>query len=67
VRRLPSLGLLRQRHVEESLHVVRTKRRSISVGVLDLVPPESIAAGGDAGGASKPAAAGGCSSAALAF
>lgn len=66
VRRVPELGLLRQRYSEDRLYVIRMKRRSISVGVLDLVPLE--ASEGQAGGADaqnvadKPAVAKICGS-----
>lgn len=42
VRRLPHLGLLRQRHTEDKLHLIRHKRRSISISVLDLLPLEAV-------------------------
>lgn len=61
VRRVPELGLLRQRYSEDRLYIIRMKRRSISVGVLDLVPPEAAAADGQQTGiqrvVDKPAAA----------
>jgi hypothetical protein len=49
VRRVPELGLLRQRYSEDRLYIIRVKRRSISVGVLDLVPLEAAADGHQAG------------------
>lgn len=67
VRRVPELGLLRQRYSEDRLYVIRMKRRSISVGVLDLVPLEATE-GQQAGGADgqnaaeKPAVAKICGS-----
>ncbi|KAF6264687.1 Elongator complex protein 4 [Scenedesmus sp. NREL 46B-D3] len=42
VRRLPHLGLLRQRHIEDQLYLIRHKRRSISISVLDLLPLEAV-------------------------
>lgn len=65
VRRIPELGLLRQRYSEDRLFLIRMKRRSIAIGPLDLVPLE--AAAGDAAEASaveknKPAAAKLCGS-----
>jgi hypothetical protein len=60
VRRVPELGLLRQRYSEDRLYIIRMKRRSISVGVLDLVPLEAAADGQHAGAekvVDKPAAA----------
>lgn len=42
VRRLPNLGLLRQRYTEERLYLIRHKRRSISISVLDLLPLEAV-------------------------
>lgn len=45
VRRVPELGLLRQRYSEDRLFLIRMKRRSIAIGPLDLVPLE---AAGDA-------------------
>lgn len=53
VRRVPELGLLRQRYSEDRLYVIRMKRRSISVGVLDLVPLEAASEQGGADGSSK--------------
>jgi hypothetical protein len=59
VRRVPELGLLRQQYSEDRLYVIRMKRRSISVGVLDLVPLEAASGGGADGSSNsdKPAAA----------
>lgn len=69
VRRVPDLGLLRQRYAEDRLFVIRMKRRSISVGVLDLIPLEAAASndqqqqqGKPGGAAEKPAAAKICGS-----
>lgn len=66
VRRVPELGLLRQRYSEDRLYVIRMKRRSISVGVLDLVPLEAASeqpSGADGSSKSdKPAAAQICGS-----
>jgi hypothetical protein len=41
VRRVPELGLLRQRYSEDRLFLIRMKRRSIAIGPLDLVPLEA--------------------------
>ncbi len=59
VRRVPELGLLRQRYSEDRLYVIRMKRRSISVGVLDLVPLEAASDQHDGSStkSDKPAAA----------
>lgn len=61
VRKVPELGLLRQRYSEDRLYVIRMKRRSITVGVLDLVPLEAAAdsqsSSDKSSGVSKPAAA----------
>lgn len=65
VRRVPELGLLRQRYSEDRLYIIRMKRRSISVGVLDLVPLEAASDGQQAGAekaVDKPAVAKICGS-----
>lgn len=54
---MPELGLLRQRYSEDRLYVIRMKRRSISVGVLDLVPLEAAQSTDTTATAEKPAAA----------
>lgn len=59
---MPELGLLRQRYSEDRLFVIRMKRRSISVGVLDLVPLEAAQASDTSAVADKPAAAKVCGS-----
>lgn len=59
VRRLPVAGLLRQRAIEERLHLIRHKRRSISVAPLELLPDDAAAAataGEQQLAAKKPAA-----------
>jgi hypothetical protein len=53
VRRLPHLGLLRQRHTEDKLYLIRHKRRSISISVLDLLPLEAVEQQQGAADASK--------------
>lgn len=66
VRKVAELGLLRQRYSEDRLYVIRMKRRSITVGVLDLVPLEAAAdsqgSSDKSNGVSKPAAAQICGS-----
>jgi hypothetical protein len=58
VRRVPELGLLRQRYSEDRLFVIRMKRKSISVGVLDLLPleaqPDSSSSGTNQSTVEKP-------------
>lgn len=44
VRRLPTLGLLRQKFIDDRLYLIRHKKRSISVSVLDLLPVETLEA-----------------------
>eukprot|EP00775_Hariotina_reticulata_P012661 gene12661-12788_t len=42
VRRLPHLGLLRQKFIEDKLYLIRHKRKGISVSLLDLLPLEAV-------------------------